>query len=142
MLRYASLLLLAVSLHAADFPTFMTGHWRTTMPNGTVVEEHWTSPDGGLMLGMGRTVPMNGKTEFEFLRIAVRDGKLAYLAMPFARAETPFPMTSLTANKVVFENPAHDYPQRISYWRDGEKLCARVEGKDGAHAEEWCWTKL
>jgi len=120
----------------------MTGHWRTTMPNGTVVEEHWTSPDGGLMLGMGRTVPMNGKTEFEFLRIAVRDGKLAYLAMPFARAETPFPMTSLTANKVVFENPAHDYPQRISYWRDGEKLCARVEGKDGAHAEEWCWTKL
>lgn len=135
-----ALLLLALSANAADFPTFMTGSWRMTLQNGSVVEEHWTTADGGVMLGMGRSVPKTGNAEFEFLRIENRDGKLTYLAMPYARIATPFPVKSLTDSRVVFENPEHDFPQRIIYWRDGERLCARVEGKKG-DGEEWCWTK-
>jgi len=140
-MRLLSLILFtALSAHAADFPTFMTGNWRMTLANGSVVEEHWTTADGGLMLGMGRSVPAKGNAEFEFLRIEPRDGKLTYLAMPFAKPATPFPLKSLTGSRVVFENPEHDFPQRIIYWRDGERLCARVEGKDGK-GEEWCWTR-
>ena len=37
-----------------------------------------------------------------------------------------------TSNEAVFENPAHDFPQRVIYKRDGDKLNARIEGtKDG-----------
>jgi len=139
-MRFLAVLLFALSAHAADFPTFMTGSWRMTMPNGTTVEEHWTTADGGLMLGVGRTVPKSGKTDFELLRIEKVDGKLTYLAMPHAAQATPFTMKSLTDSRVVFENLEHDFPQRIIYWRDGQRLCARVESKSG-EGEEWCWSK-
>ena len=46
--------------------------------------------------------------------------------------------------KAVFENPAHDFPQRILYWLDGAgALHARIEGpQDGkAVGEEWVWTR-
>ena len=41
--------------------------------------------------------------------------------------------------KIVFEDPAREFPRRILYWRDGEALVARVEGTiDGqARAREW-----
>ena len=43
---------------------------------------------------------------------------------------------------VVFENPTHDFPQRIIYWKDGNDLRARIEGtmngKTGS--EEWRWS--
>lgn len=127
-------------VRASDFPTFMTGHWRTTSP--VLVEEHWTSAEGDVMVGLGRTVPASGRTKFEFLRITRDGGKLTYIAMPSGKQETPFPMKEITETRVVFENPDHDYPRRITYWRDGEQLCARIEGKDGANAEQWCFARF
>jgi hypothetical protein len=126
----ALLLLLALS----NFPTWMAGSWR--LKN---VEEHWTAADGGMMVGMSKTAGAK-KTAFEFLRIAEVDGKLAYIAMPQGRPATIFPLKSSEASKVVFENLKHDFPQRIIYWRDGEKLCARVEAGD--KGEEWCYAPV
>ena len=39
----------------------------------------------------------------------------------------------------MFENPSHDFPQRVIYWREGSVLAARVEGQiDGrTEGEEW-----
>lgn len=47
-------------------------------------------------------------------------------------------------DKAVFENPEHDFPQRILYWRDGANLCARIEGtqKGKPAGQEWCWKPL
>lgn len=103
-----------------------------------------TAPGGGVMLGMGKTVRAKGRTAFEFLRIVEVDGKLAYLAQPNGQPPTSFPLRSMTASRVVFENPAHDFPQRIIYWRDGKKLCARTEGtvKGKAEAEQWCYERM
>ena len=44
---------------------------------------------------------------------------------------------------VVFENPEHDYPQRILYLRDGDELTARIEGTAGGveKSSEWTWTR-
>ena len=41
--------------------------------------------------------------------------------------------------RVVFENPMHDFPQRILYWRDGDQLVARIEGtvRNAPKHEEW-----
>ena len=42
--------------------------------------------------------------------------------------------TKLGERRVVFANPEHDFPQRITYWRKGDTLRVRVEAqKDG----EW-----
>ena len=46
--------------------------------------------------------------------------------------------------RVVFENPTHDFPQRIIYWKDGADLRARIEGtqngKEGS--QEWRWSPV
>jgi uncharacterized protein DUF6265 len=130
--------LLALPASAADMPGWMAGSWRAGN-----VEEHWTTAEGGLMVGMSKTVNPNGKIEFEFLRVANEGGKPAYLAMPQGRPSTTFSFKSETANRIVFENLKHDFPQRIIYWKDGEKLCARIEGtmQGKVEGEEWCYAR-
>jgi len=86
------------------------------------------APRGGSMLGMSRTV-IGGKTvEYEFLRIAVVGNALAYVAKPSGQAEATFPLKSIDDGVVVFENLAHDFPQRIIYRRTAEGVTARIEG--------------
>jgi len=143
VLAAAITLLAAGTALSQTMPEWMAGSW-TSQRDGVRMEEHWTRGDGGLMIGMHQDVAASGKISFEFLRIERRDGKLIYLAMPRARPETPFPLKSATADRIIFENPDHDFPQRIIYWRDGARLCARIEGtiKGKAESEEWCWNRM
>jgi hypothetical protein len=142
-LIFATLLpLVAARSYAADFPTWMAGSWASSKGEG--MEEHWTRPAGDIMLGMHRDLHASGKSSFEFLRIERREGALVYLAMPAGRPATPFPLKEMTASRITFENPQHDFPQRIIYWTEGKKrLCARVEGtiKGKDESEQWCWAR-
>jgi hypothetical protein len=96
--------------------------------------EQWMAPAGGTMLGMSRTVKGGKTVEHEFLQLRAVDGKLAYVAHPSGQAPAAFPLRSLAADEAVFENPAHDFPQRIIYRRLGQDgLRARIEGtRNGA----------
>lgn len=92
--------------------------WVGTNARNVTVEERWTPPASGAMLGMGRTLRDGQMRSFEFLCIVEREGSLAYVAMPNARTPaTVFMMTSITADSVTFENPSHDYPRLIRYAR-------------------------
>ncbi len=126
-----------------DALSFMVGSWRQTSDK-TEIEEHWLPAKGDVMLGLGRTVRSNGKpANFEFLRIAPTKTGMSYFASPQGRPATEFPLIELAKDKAVFENSHHDFPQRISYWRDGERLKARIEGtiKGQKQSEEWTWEK-
>lgn len=108
---------------------WMAGCW--SMRRGTaLVQECWLCPRGGLMLGVNRDTKARRRTFFEYLRIEDRRGKLVYLASPLGREPTPFPAVRVGKRRVVFANPRHDFPQRITYWlaADGT-LHARVEGR-------------
>jgi hypothetical protein len=106
---------------------FLTGCWRLEI-KGRTVEEHWLAPAGGSLMGVSRTV-VNGKTtEFEFLQIRDLPEGLTYIAKPSNQPEAKFVATSKTADEVVFENPKHDFPQRIRYRLSGDSLHARIEG--------------
>ena len=77
----------------------------------------------------GRTVA------WEHLRIAeVAPGRLAYIALPSGQAEATFPLASSGEREVVFENPEHDFPQRVIYRLQGDRLLASIEGKDEGQA--------
>jgi hypothetical protein len=107
-------------------------------------EEHWTAPKGGAMVGMHRTVRDGRMVEFEFFRIEEQNGRLVYLSQPGGRSPaTPFTLATLASGRAVFENLAHDFPQRLIYWKDGDALRARIEGTvDGkSRAMEWRWTR-
>lgn len=125
---------------AVDQLAWMSGRWSGEI-RGVAMEELWTAPSGGIILGLHRDVG-GPKTSFEFLRIAEVDGRLAYLASPGCQPAVKFPVAEIGKNRVVFENRQHDFPQRIIYWMSGPKLCARVEGPAGGEMnEEWCWSR-
>ena len=94
----------------------------------------WAGSAGGVK---GRTLV------FEFLRIEQQGDAIVYLSMPNGRSPaTPFPLKEVSGTRVVFENPTHNFPQRIIYWKDGADLRARIEGtiKGKAGSEEWRWS--
>jgi hypothetical protein len=110
---------------------WLAGCWRQTSPaNKRVVDEQWMSPRGGTMLGMSRTVRDDSVlTELEHLQILVRAGRLVYHAEPGGQPPADFEARAVSDTLVIFENAAHDFPQRIIYRRRGaDSLIARIEG--------------
>jgi hypothetical protein len=148
MLRLmAALLFVPVTIGAQGAPptiadlAWLAGSW-VGETGGILMEEHWTAPDGNSMVGMHRDVGKGGTMLFEFLRIEQRGDQMTYWSMPNGRSPaTAFPLKELSGTRVVFENPAHDFPQRIIYWKDGSDLRARIEGtmKGKPASEEWRW---
>jgi hypothetical protein len=80
------------------------------------------------MMGVSRTVNNGKTTEWEFLMIREGAKGLEYVAKPSGQTETTFTSTRVSPTEVVFENPAHDFPKKISYKRDGDTLIASIEG--------------
>lgn len=113
-----------------DSLAWMAGCWEGSYPNGRLVSEQWMKPSGSVMLGMSRTV-RNGRTvAHEFIRLEQSgDGVIRYIARPSNQPEAVFTLTFLDGRKAVFENPQHDFPQRIMYERvSADSLVARIEG--------------
>jgi hypothetical protein len=108
---------------------WMSGAWEGTAGKASI-EEHWTPVAGGTLFGVSRTI-VGGKTvAFEFLRIEARADGIFYVAQPNGRPPTDFKLIKLEGQSVVFENLAHDFPQRIIYRKNAdETLDARVEGE-------------
>jgi hypothetical protein len=119
---------------AVESLAWMAGGWATEgRPD---IEEHWMAPKAGAMVGMGRTVARGRMVAFEFLRIETKEGQTDYIASPGGGPTTRFRLVRASATEAVFENPAHDFPKRITYrlQPDGS-LLARVEG-DGTEKEK------
>lgn len=58
-----------------------------------------------------------------------QDGKLNFIAAPSGQKETVFAAVSQTNAEVIFENPNHDFPQRVIYSQQTtDRLVARIEG--------------
>lgn len=95
--------------------------------------EHWTPLAGETMLGVSRTIKQGKTVAFEFMEIRhLPDGKLAFVGHPSGQSTTVFPVLRISEAEVVFENLQHDFPQCVTYAREGEsKLRARIEGGQG-----------
>lgn len=110
-------------------PGWLAGCWLRT-GGGSVYEEQWMLPAGGMMVGMSRTLRNGQAVGWEHLEILSAGGELVYVAYPSSQSRTEFPSVLVTDTLVVFENPAHDFPQRILYRSLGpDSLLARIEGE-------------
>lgn len=116
---------------------WIVGAWVTTTGEGWT-EEWWTPARGGLMLGASRSGSGPRLREFEHTRIvAGADGKLTYQAQPGGNPAVSFAEESRSATTITFVNPNHDYPQRISYRREGDTLTATISLLDGGNSMSW-----
>ena len=118
---------------AVDSLHWLSGCWSRDA-NGRRTEEHWMRPAGGTLLGMSRTVA-NGRTlEFEHLLIRADGADILYVAKPSRQAEATFKLVDHSSDwrRLRFENPQHDFPQRIEYELAGDDaLTARISGPSG-----------
>lgn len=125
---------------------WLAGAWvgtRGTRGTGGAIsiEERWGPPLGGAMLGVSRTVSRERMRAFEYLRVVEREGGLVYIAQPNGGKATEFTLTEIGADRAVFENPRHDFPQRIVYELSPEgRLTASISYTGGGSARSFEYT--
>ncbi len=108
--------------------SWLAGCWRQSSSRA-VIDEQWMAPNGGMMMGAGRTVRGDSVSEYEAVRIFERGETVIYHAEPSQQQPADFTSIELTDSTVVFENPTHDYPQRVFYRKRGrDSLIAGISG--------------
>ena len=135
--------LAAVTAPAADAPAtrvadfaFMAGCWQGGDAQATM-EETWMRPGGGTMMGTSRVLA-GGKAVFsEFVEVAEKPaGLVMTVALGIGQPGVPFTRIAAGPDEVVFENPTHDFPQRIRYRRLSDtSVVARIEGVEKGEAK-------
>ena len=127
---------------STDQLNWLSGYW-TAEIDGTKMEELWLSVSNGSMIGIHRDTFKSGKVFFEYLRIEQIGNSIIYFASPQGRKPTRFQLISIEQNKVIFENPEHDFPQRIIYTLNYDTLVARIEGVADSifKFSQWKWFK-
>lgn len=117
---------------------WMAGYWLACDARMEVAEL-WTTRRGGVMLGGSITYGIQA-FGWEQVRIetTVDGAALQYVARPRgATSDTAFALVRSGPNEAVFENPAHDYPQRLIYRREGDALIARTEDLAGGNGQDF-----
>ncbi len=94
-----------------------------------VIEEQWMMPRGGSMLGMARTIHGDSLSGYELVVIRDVGDALHYVAHPVGQPTAVFSLKEASATSVIFENPDHDFPERIGYaLQQADSLLAWIEG--------------
>ena len=136
---------LAAGAPAPSLPQWMAGCWETH--DKTVwVEECWSKPRAGIMLGSGRSGTGERLFNWEVMQIIRVDTEdpaipqMTFYGAPGGKNRTPFTWIVSKDEGVTFVNAQHDYPQRIRYWREGRELVAEISLMDGSKAQRWRYT--
>jgi hypothetical protein len=110
---------------------WLQGTWQQQKQTHTVYETWHKQNDSTLVAG---SYYFKGKDTawLEQVNLEQRKGKLVYIATVAGQnKEEPvsFTLVEGTATHLVFENPAHDFPQKISYtFHAPDSLMAEISG--------------
>ncbi|MEO9601342.1 DUF6265 family protein [Parasphingorhabdus sp.] len=128
--------LLAYSgLAQAISPDWLAGCWETA---DKASKEVWVVETDGSLIGFGASVKNDQIGFYEVLHIKLsEDDEWTFIAHPSGQARTRFTVTEMTENSITFANPSHDYPQQISYRRDGDMLFATIAATGGKNARSF-----
>ncbi len=109
---------------------WLLGNWeRSDMQAGLTGCESWIECSPYEFHGLG--IVMKGKdTVFvEKLKIILKDATIYYVAVvPENNKPVYFKLTEITSSSVGFENPDHDFPKKISYKLQQQRLIAIASG--------------
>ena len=125
--------------------SFMSGCWRGSFGGGQAgpgtIEEYYSTPTSNMIIGVTRFVRGGRTVDFEFTRITSGDSGVVLMPQPRGRPPTPFRMTSNDSISAVWDNPQHDFPQKISYRRiSNDSIVAAIEGPgDGGRTQRMEW---
>jgi hypothetical protein len=131
--------ILAATAPEPALPVWMAGCWERS-EGAKWTEECWTDPRAGLMMGNGSSGTGEKLGSWEAMQIEIDPADpagMTFYASPKGAPRTAFKWVPSDEKGVTFVNEAHDYPQRIRYWREGMALNAETSLIDGSSAERW-----
>lgn len=112
--------------------SWLIGIWGNKI-NGIEVTEIWKKENDSLFTAFSYSISTTNDTiSAERIRLEKLNNKLFYL--PVVKNQNrgevvKFALTKLTEHELVFENPEHDFPQKISYQLINEdSLFAEISG--------------
>lgn len=110
---------------------WLIGTWENKTAEGSIFET-WNRHSN--LEFSGKSYMLKGKDSLVFETVTLRqEGKVLYY-IPRVKDQnngSPVIFTSkhVSANKLIFENPAHDFPQKISYTKvNADSLVAEISG--------------
>jgi Domain of unknown function (DUF6265) len=111
---------------------WLIGNWENKSPDG-LLTENWKKVNDSTFSATSYFIKGKDTLHFEKIVLSQKGEKLTYSATVNGQNNDKaidFPSTSETATKLVFENPQHDYPQKITYTKGANNtLTAEVTGK-------------
>lgn len=120
----------------------LIGQWVDSTTNaGTVVFEQWRQASDSLLVGYGYAMSGNDTVFVEDLKLERSGSAVVYSARVSSQNGgewVSFTSGSSPRSALIFENAAHDWPQRIAYQRDSvDHWSVEVSGnEDGRSREE------
>jgi hypothetical protein len=130
---------------------WLTGSWAGEGLGGQV-EEHWSKPAGGTMIGMFRLVVSGDTTRVsEFLMIEQEGDHVTYRFRHFGPRHVPwekeaplvFDLVRLTDREAVFHSSVQTNPKRLTYRRVGDDhLTVQVQGEENGQLTDGFTIKM
>lgn len=116
-----------------SLPAWLAGCWAARTPSDTL-EEYWTVPRGGVMLGISRLVHNDSLVSYEQNRIEVRDTSLAFVSNELNERIEEYLAVDQAPDIIAFETPGSVAKERIRYRREANTLrvrfARRANGKE------------
>lgn len=119
---------------------WLIGNWENKSPDG-VITESWTRLNDSSFTASSYFIKGKDTLHFETIVLAQKGETLTYFATVKGQNDdkpVAFPSTAESDKQLVFENPKHDYPQKITYTKGADNtLTAEISGKlDGKVSSE------
>src|SRR5690606_33215481 len=118
---------------------FMLGEWRAEFPSGAFCES-WTKESDTRFVGSAYQVQGGDSTLSETLSLEIIDdgyrNGIYYVATPVLQDSTFFKFITGTDEDAEFQDPGHDFPQRIVYRKiDADRMFV-VVGNLGENSKQ------
>ncbi len=111
---------------------FLIGNWkRLNEGAGKETFENWKKISPTEYSGIGFTMQKGDTISQEKMNFVEANGKWdLFVKMPEDKEPTKFQMTELKNNEFVCVNESIDFPKKIQYSFDGEKLKAKISNEE------------
>lgn len=111
---------------------WILGRWEQQTDKG-LLSETWEQKNDSLFVGRCYFINESDTLHNETILLEQRGDSITYSALILGENNNkavPFTLTTADTNSLVFENPTHDYPQKIAYQKQGKNgLVVTISGK-------------